>query len=189
MTNVRNAGASFNYFRDDHVEGGKQVSLSVYVSPTWPRGSPLRIQYTAQECTIDFCWEMFPDYVWCQCSPFSGVLATGNGQLPEGAFEVSPQGVARLVVDVAQVTGGYSFGICDRLDLTWTPSGAFHWSEDTRLTAETPTDVYRGLGRDESWQATVAGVECGIELTADDLVTSASVQTSRWTNVTRTPKP
>jgi hypothetical protein len=189
MTNVRTGGAYVYYSRDDHVVAGKQVQLTVNVSPTWPPGGPPSIQYFAQECTIDSCWDMWPGYQWCYCSPSSIVSFYGNGQLPEGAFDVSPQGVAQLAVDVSQVTGSHSYPTCDRLDLTWTPSGAFHWSEDSKLRAETPTDVYHGVGRDESWQATAVGVTCGIELTHDDLPGSASVQRSHWVNVTRTPKP
>jgi len=189
MTHVENSGAYVSSSRDDHVVGGKQLSLTVNVSPTWPPGSPLQIQYFAQECTIDYCWEMWPGYEWCNCSPFSIVTFYGSGQLPEGSFEVSPQGVARLGVDVSEVSGGHSYPACDRIDLTWTPTGAFHSSQDARLTAETPTDIYRGVGRDESWQADVVGVTCGIGLTSDDPVSYASVQRSRWTNVTRTVKP
>jgi hypothetical protein len=189
QTKVETSGAYVYYSRDDRAVGGKQVSLSVSVGPTWPPGSPLRVDYFAQECTIDSCSEMFPGYEWCYCSYFPTVFARGSGQLPKGAFAVSPQGVARLAVAAAQLTGGPSDGRCERLDLTWTPSGQSHFSEDSKIRSETPTEVYSGVGHEDSWQAPAVGTACGVTLTAADLVQSSSVQKSHWTNVVRTPKP
>lgn len=185
---VRTEAASFNYWRDDQVAGGKQVSLSVSISPTWPPSELEQILYSGRECTIDYCFE-FSGWKSCYCQPFSETQFQGSGRLPEGAFDVSPQGVARLELDVAQLTGGSSFGTCDRLDLTWTPDGTWSWSEDRRIRNETPTEVYQGVGHDDEWRATVSGSMCGTELPTEDPIGNAPVQTSHWTNITRTVKP
>lgn len=131
---------------------------------------------------------MFPGYQWCYCSFWSMVQFTGNGQLPKGAFSVSPQGVARLALDVTQLTGGDSQGPCDRLDVTWTPNGEWHRQQDAKIRYETPTEVAQGVGRDEDWSATVAGSVCGVVL-PENPVTFASVQKSHWVTIVRMPKP
>jgi hypothetical protein len=41
---------------------------------------------------------MFPGYVWCNCDPSSIAYSYGTGRLPDGSFDVSPQGVAHLAV-------------------------------------------------------------------------------------------
>lgn len=123
QTNVRTAGARFYFSRYDQFVGGKRISASVTIEPTWPPGSPPTIRYSADECTIDYCVEMWPGYVWCDCGPFSIVSAGGMGRVPDGAFDVSPQGVARLSLDTAGVTWDYAYGTCERLDVTWTERG------------------------------------------------------------------
>jgi hypothetical protein len=185
QTNARTDAAYFNYSRDDHVVDGKQVTLNVNIEPVWPLTGLEKITYFGQECTIESC---DPFYGWCYCSFWSMVQFSGSGQLPESAFSVSPQGVARLALDVTQLTGGGPQGPCDRLDVTWTPNGQWHEQQDGKLLFETPTDVARGTGRDEYWSAAVAGSVCGVVL-AENPVTFGSVQKSHWVNVVRTPKP
>jgi hypothetical protein len=188
QTNVRTDAAYFYYSRDDHAVGGKQATLNVTIAPVWPPTDLEKITYFGQQCTIDSCYEMFPGYQWCYCSFWSMVQFSGNGQLPEGAFSISPQGVARLALDVTQLTGGDPQGPCDRLDVTWTPDGLWHRQQDGKLLYETPTEVARGVGRDEDWSATVAGSVCGVVL-PENPVTPGSVQKSHWVNVVLAPKP
>jgi hypothetical protein len=188
QTNVRTDAAYFSYSRDDHAVGGKQVTLNVNVAPVWPLTDLEKITYSGQECTIDSCYEMFPGYEWCYCSFWSMVQFSGSGQLPKGAFSVSPQGMALLALDATLLTGGDPQGPCDRLDVTWTPNGQWHEQQDGKIRYETPTEVAQGVGRDEYWSATVSGSVCGVAL-PENPVTFASVQKSHWTNVVRTPKP
>lgn len=187
QASVSTEAAYFNYSRDDRVAGGKQVSLSVDIGPVWPPTDLESISYYGQECTIDYCFEV-SGFQYCNCSPWSMVQFNGNGRLPAGAFSVSPQGVARLALDVTQLTGGGVQGPCDRLDVTWTPDGRWHTQQDGKLLFESPTEVARGVGRDEGWSATAAGSACGFVLPENPAVL-ASVQTSRWVNLVRTPKP
>jgi hypothetical protein len=187
QANVRTDAAYFNYSRDDQVVGGRHVTLNVNVAPVWPPTDLENVTYWGQECTIDYCFDV-SGFQYCNCSPSSMVQFSGNGRLPTGAFSVSPQGGARLALDVTQLTGGDVQGPCDRLDVAWTPDGRWHTRQDGKLLYETPAEVARGEGRDEEWSAMVAGSVCGVVL-PENPVAFASVQTSHWVTLVHTPKP
>jgi hypothetical protein len=178
--------AYFSYSRDDQVVGGKMANLTVNISPTWPPSDQMEISYAGQECTIDFCMDFY-GFLYCSCDFFSTEPFGGNGRFAASAFTISPQGVAQLDLDPAEITNGGSYGSCAGLHLTATPNGQWHWSENGQITAETPTDVTRAVSRDDEWQATVTGTACSLTLSEEDGALG-NVHRSDWNRVVRIPK-
>lgn len=179
--------ANFNYSRDDKVVGGKMVALSLGIYPTWPPSDRVQIQFTGQECTINYCMDFF-GFLYCSCDFFSTQPFGGNGLIPASAFRVSPQGTARLVLGTNEITNGSSYGECSGFDLTATPNGQWHWSENGQITVETPTDVTRAVSRDDEWRTTLTGQACSLNLTEQDGA-GGSVRRTDWNRVFRTLKP
>jgi hypothetical protein len=183
----RGDSANFSYSRDDQVVGGRMASLYLSLSPTWPPSDRMQISYSGQECTISYCWE-FWGFLYCGCDFFSTQPFGGSGELPAGAFTISPQGVARLSLDPAEITNGQSYGSCGGFDLTAVPNGQWHWSENGQVTVETPTDVTRAVSRDDEWRTTLTGSACALTLSEADGA-GGSVRRAEWNRVVRTSKP
>jgi hypothetical protein len=179
--------ANINYSRDDKQVGGKMASLYVSVGPTWPPSDRMQIQYNGYECTITYCYEFY-GWTYCGCDSWSMQPFSGSGTFAAGAFTVSPQGIARLALDSADITGGYSEGTCAGFDLTATPNGEWHWSEDGQITVQTPTEVTRAVSKADEWRITASGAACSMSLTAEDGA-GGMVRRDGWNRVVRTKKP
>jgi hypothetical protein len=178
--------AYVNYSRDDKRVGGRMASLYVSVGPTWPPSDRMQIQYGGYECTITDCYDFY-GWTYCFCDYWSMQPFGGNGTFPATAFTISPQGAARLTLAAADVAG-FSEGTCAGFDLTATPNGEWHWSEDGQITVQTPTEVTRAVSKADEWRVTAVGAACSLSLTVEDGA-GGMVRRDGWNRVVRTKKP
>jgi hypothetical protein len=151
------SSANFSYSVDDNEIGGRQIYVDIVIGPTWPTSDKKYIEYYGYACTIDAC---YPG--WCYCDwPFE-IQFSGSGEFPAEALEIAPQGQARLMLDMAQVSEPPGRGECETIAVEWTPSGEIHSSQKGQFRVETPTSVEHGVSREDWWHSTAAGDVCGI---------------------------
>jgi hypothetical protein len=146
----------------------------------------VEVQYSGDECVIESCFE-FDGNVFCSCDVFTWRNFGGSGRPPASTLEVSPQGVANLAFDPAEIVDGYSDGECDGVDLTLSPNGNWHWSDNSQITVETPIDVTRAVSHSDEWEIAVTRSACGLTLEPANGATGHLTRTD-WNRVVRTVK-
>lgn len=188
VQHVKEQGDSVSvfYYSDDQHVGGTMANLSLNVSATFPPSEWVDVYYSGDECVIESCIDFYGN-VFCNCDFFTMKSFGGYGKIPASALEVSPQGVARLAFDPAEIVDGFSDGECDGVELTFVPNGSWHWSENSQVAVETPADITRAVSHSDEWETGVRGGACGLTLEAEDEATGYLTHTD-WNRIVRTVK-